>query len=127
LGDFDVNSLNVLLVDPDEEFASTLAERLRLRGANVRTSSSIEESLTEIEVSPPRVIIISLAFKELAGLDMIRRLKIDFPHILIVALADLGETRHMQQSLRLGAHRCLMKPFQIEELMESFDDTIRNP
>ena len=122
-----MNSWNVLLVDPDEEFASTLATRLRLRGAIVRASSSIGESLTEIEVSPPRVVIVSLAFKELAGLDMIRRLKTDFPHLRIIALADLGETRYMQQSLRLGAHRCLMKPFQIEELLETFDDTIRNP
>jgi DNA-binding response OmpR family regulator len=122
-----VDSWNLLLVDRDEEFVSTLADRLRLRGAIVRTSSSIEQTLTQIEASAPQVVVVSLALEGLAGLDLIRRLKPGFPHIGIIALADLGKTRYMEQSLKLGARRCLMKPFQIEELLEAVDEIVRSP
>lgn len=122
-----MGSWNLLLIDRDEEFISTLAERLRMRGAIVHTSSNIEQTLTQIETCPPQVVVVSLAFEELAGLDMIRRLKSDFRDIRIIALTDLGKKKYMEQSLRVGAYRCLMKPFQIEEFLEALDETIRNP
>jgi DNA-binding response OmpR family regulator len=121
-----VNSWNLLLLDADEEFISTLADRLRLRGAIVRTSSSISQSFLQIEASQPQVVVVSLAFEKLAGLDMIRQLKTECPQIGIIALADLGKTKYKEQSLRLGADQCLMKPFQIEELLEALDKIISN-
>ncbi len=58
---------------------------------------------------------------------MIRRLRIEFPDIEIIGLAGPSETKDAQESLRLGARDCLMKPFQIEELLEVLDDAVRNP
>ena len=40
-----MKACNVLLVDDEEDFASTLAERLALRGIQVRVATSGEEAL----------------------------------------------------------------------------------
>ncbi len=122
-----MNTWNVLLVDEEEEFVSTLAERLRLRGVSVRTALSIEQAFTSIASCSPRIIVLDLMFEEMSGMDMIRRLRIEFPDIGIIGLAGLGRTKDAQESLRLGARYCLMKPFQIEELLEVLDDAVRNP
>ncbi len=110
--------MNVLLVDEEEEYVSTLAERLRLRGVSVRTASGIEQAFSEIQSWAPSIVVLDVTQQERSGMDMIRRLKADFPQIGIIAVADLGRIRDAQESLRLGAGHCLMKPFHIEELLD---------
>ena len=100
---------------------------MSLRGANVRIPFSFEQAYAQIKLFLPEALVLSLAFEEFAGLDMIISIKKLYPDIGIVTLANLGKTNDMKQSLKLGARRCLMKPFQIGELLEALEDTIRNP
>lgn len=122
-----MNTWNVLLVDEEEEFVSTLAERLRLRGITVRTALNADQAFTAIESCAPGIIVLDLMWGELSGMDMIRRLRSEFPEIGIIGLAGLGRTNDARECLRLGARYCLMKPFQIEELLEVLDDAVRTP
>jgi DNA-binding response OmpR family regulator len=122
-----VNAWNVLLVDDEEEFVSTLAERLHLRGIDVRTALSIDQAFTAIESRAPGIIVLDLTLEEPSGMEMIRRLRTEFPDIGVIGMTALGRAKDVQESLRLGARYCLMKPFQIDELLEVLDDAVRNP
>lgn len=110
----------ILLVDDEEDFLSTLAERLRLRGLVVLTAVSAEEAFAEIEHSAPHLVALDV----LLGPDIVRRLRLEYPDIPVIILTDIGKHLLGQEGLRLGGRRCLMKPFQIEELLDAIKESL---
>jgi DNA-binding response OmpR family regulator len=108
----------LLLVDDELEFVSTLAERLALRGIDVRTAHSGEEALRRIEDDPPEVVVLDVMMPGMSGLEVLRRVKAQNPEIKIVLLTGIGNPRDGAEGIRLGASDYLMKPLQIEELLE---------
>jgi DNA-binding response OmpR family regulator len=118
--------MKVLLVDEEEEFGSTLVERLRLRGIDARYASTVDQGIAEIRSWDPGIVVVDLSPLDDSGMSMIRRLRADFPKIEIVAITALGKTMDVSESLRLGARSALMKPLQIDELLEVFAEVPNN-
>ncbi|MBI5238435.1 MAG: response regulator [Deltaproteobacteria bacterium] len=114
----------VLLVDDEEDFVSTLAERLRMRGIQARTSGNGEEALRSIAADPPHVVVLDVMMPGMSGLDVLRKIKADFPGIEVILLTGIGSTREGVEGMRLGALDYLMKPLQIEELIEKLRDAV---
>lgn len=114
----------MLLVDDEEDFVSTLAERLRMRGIQARTSGNGEEALRSIAADPPHVVVLDVMMPGMSGLDVLRRIKADFPGIEVILLTGIGSTREGVEGMRLGALDYLMKPLQIEELIEKLRDAV---
>ncbi|MBI5237612.1 MAG: response regulator, partial [Deltaproteobacteria bacterium] len=54
----------------------------------------------------------------------LRRIKADFPGIEVILLTGIGSTREGVEGMRLGALDYLMKPLQIEELIEKLRDAV---
>lgn len=108
----------VLLVDDELEFASTLAERLRLRGMDAGTASSGEEAFRLVESNPPQVVVLDVMMPGLGGMEVLRRLKEQYPSIQVVLLTGLSGTFEADEARRLGAFACLIKPLNIDELIE---------
>jgi len=115
-----VQKWKILLVDDEEDFLSTLAERLGLRGIDVLTAQSADEAFVLIENEAPHLVVLDVQL----GPDIVRRLKLEYPDIPVVILTDIGEHLPGEEGLRLGARCCLMKPFQIEELLEAIRESV---
>jgi len=114
----------VLLVDDEEEFVSTLAERLRLRGLHAETAYNGEEALQVIAATPPDVVVLDVLMPGMSGLAVLRRIKTEYPHIPVILLTGMGTTRDGVEGLRLGALDYLVKPLKIEELIEKLDEAL---
>ncbi len=114
----------VLLVDDEEDFVSTLAERLRMRGVQARTAGNGEEALRSIVADPPHVVVLDVMMPGMSGLDVLRRIKADFTGVEVILLTGIGSTREGVEGMRLGALDYLMKPLQIEELIEKLQDAV---
>jgi DNA-binding response OmpR family regulator len=114
----------VLLVDDEEDFVSTLAERLRMRGIQARTSGNGEEALRSIAADPPHVVVLDVMMPGMSGLDVLRKIKADFPGIEVILLTGIGSTREGVEGMRMGALDYLMKPLQIEELLEKIREAV---
>jgi DNA-binding NtrC family response regulator len=119
-----VPAWTVLIIDQEEEYVSTLAERLRLRGIGAHFATSLEQGRVLMGSLSPRLVVLDVTIQECEGLNMILQLKKACPGVPIIALTDLGRTKDLQKSVRLGAFRCLMKPFQIEELIEALHEAL---
>jgi ActR/RegA family two-component response regulator len=110
----------VLLIDDDEEFVSTLAERLRLRGFRVETAGEVAEAFVLVHELSPGVIVFDVGM----GVDFVRRFVAEYPEIPLIVLTDIGENRLAEEAVRLGARCHLMKPFAIEELIEAMGESL---
>ena len=111
----------ILIVDDEERFRTTLGKRLSERGLDVETVGSGEEALKVVKEKLFDVIILDV---KMPGIDSMRNLNgieedqsqhrsaaVDRPR-----LGRLGRGRHAPGGLRL-----LMKPCEIEVLMEKIN------
>ena len=103
--------MRVLLVDDEAEFVSALAERLNLRGFEAQTATTGVEALRKIDASPPDVVLL-------------KQIKKDHPQVQVILLTGRGSWDGIQ-GVREGAYDCLMKPIQIEELMQVMADAVK--
>jgi DNA-binding response OmpR family regulator len=120
-----MEGLKLLLVDDEEEFAATLAERLELRGFEVVTANDGEEALRLVQIDPPEVLVLDVRMPGLGGMDVLRKMRADHAHIPVILLTGLGSTAEGIEGMRLGAFDFLMKPVQIEALIEKIRDAAR--
>lgn len=116
----------VLLVDDEEEFVTTLAERLRLRGIPVQTSTDGEEALRKMEADPPQVVVLDVLMPGLGGLEVLKRIKADFRKVKVILLTGQGSTWDGIQGMRMGVFDYLMKPLNINELIEKIREAVNS-
>jgi len=108
----------VLLVDDEEEFVVTLAERLRMRGIQAETELDGASALTKLETYKPQVVVLDLMMPGMGGLTVLERIKQLYPQMEVILLTGIGSTSEGVAGMKLGAFDYLMKPLQIEELIE---------
>jgi DNA-binding response OmpR family regulator len=121
-----MESRRVLLVDDEEDFASTLAERLRLRGFQVETAYDGEQALQAIENSPPELVVLDVMMPGMRGMEVLQRLKVSHPHMVVILLTGHGSTRDGIEGMKQGAFDYLMKPVKIEDLIEKMREALNS-
>jgi len=106
-----------LLVDDEEDFVITLAERIVLRGIPAATANSGEEALGLIESDPPQVVVVDVIMPGMGGLEVLKQIKSRYPAIQVILLTGRGSTKEGIEGMRLGAYDYMMKPIKIDELI----------
>ncbi len=109
--------INILLVDDEHDFASTLAERLSLRGFSVETASGGESALTLFDEKRPDVVIMDVRMPGINGLATLKKMKEIDSNVRVVLLTGHGSTKEGMEGMRLGACDFLRKPIDIDELI----------
>lgn len=110
--------INILLIDDEEEFISTLAERLELRGYQCRTAGDGESGIQMIENESFDIAILDLMMPGLNGLDTLRQIKTTNKELPVILLTGHGSTKDGMEGMRLGAFDFLIKPLDIYVLIE---------
>jgi DNA-binding response OmpR family regulator len=117
-----MKQLKVLLVDDEADFANTLAERLLLRGISAEVATDGETALKMVEQNHPHVIVLDLKMPGLGGLEVLERIMSRDKSIRVILLTGHGSTREGIEGMRLGAYDYLMKPIDINELIDRLRD-----
>jgi DNA-binding NtrC family response regulator len=108
----------VLLVDDEEEFVETLAERMRSRGMEVATSNSGVEALELIDTEPYDVVILDLQMPGMDGIEALARIKRRQPDIQVVLLTGHATVEKGVEAMKQGALEFLEKPIDLSQLSE---------
>ena len=115
----------VLLVDDEEEFVSALSERLMLRGIEVDSALNGEEALARLVEKEFEVVILDVMMPGLGGLEVLRQIKSTHPDTQVILLTGHGATREGIEGMRLGAFDYLIKPVDIEEMLEKMKEAAK--
>lgn len=120
-----MENLRVLLVDDEEDFVSTLSERLQLRNITTLVATDGEEALQIIDTDKPPVVVLDVLMPGMGGLDVLRQIKRSYPHIQVIILTGRGSTKEGIKGMRLGAFDYLMKPVKIEMLIQKMNEAFQ--
>jgi len=109
--------IKVLLVDDEVEFASALAERLRLRNFDTQAVSNAEDALTVIRNTPPDIVLLDYRMPGTDGIGILKIIKEVNPAIEVIMLTGLQDTLSMEEGMKSGIFEYMVKPVDIGELM----------
>lgn len=121
-----MKNLKILLVDDEEEFVITLAERLELRGLQARAALNGEAALQMIEADTPEIVILDVMMPGIGGFEVLRRIKNQYPQLPVILLTGRGSEKEGIKGMQLGAFDYLMKPLNIEELIKKMQEAIES-
>jgi DNA-binding NtrC family response regulator len=112
----------ILIVDDEERFRLTLSKRLAERGLEVgATVGTGIEALQEISSKRYDVVLLDVKMPGMDGIQTLGEIKKINPHIEVILLTGHASVDSAVDGMRLGAYDYLMKPCDIEVLMEKIN------
>jgi DNA-binding NtrC family response regulator len=108
--------IDLLIVDDDDAFRSTLVRRFRRRGLEVREAAGGEQALEAVQRREFHVAIVDMVMPDIGGLELLTRLKTLQPGCQVILLTGQGTMESAVESMKLGAFDYLRKPFPLDEL-----------
>lgn len=111
-----------LLVDDEKEFVQTLSDRLQTRDLNSAIAYDGEEALSFIEKDEPDVMVLDLKMPGINGMDVLRKVKKERPHVEVIILTGHGSEHDRNSAMELGAFAYLEKPVDIEVLTKTMKE-----
>lgn len=112
------DTIKLLIVDDEVEFATALAERLELRGFLPTTAGYGLEGLEELATSSPDVVLLDLKMPDMSGVEVLDNIKANYPAVEVIMLTGHGTVSGGTDCIERGAFDFIMKPVDLAELME---------
>jgi DNA-binding NtrC family response regulator len=110
--------VRVLLVDDEEKFVETLAMRLEARDYAVFTAFNGDQALNHLKAKDVDVVILDVLMPGLTGIDTLREMKKLRPLTEVIMLTGHATVETAIEGMKLGAFDYLMKPTEIEDLVD---------
>jgi len=110
--------IRVLLVDDEKDFVETLAQRLEVRGFDIKIAFSGDEALDLIPEHEFDVIVLDVLMPGRDGIETLWEIKAIKPLIHVIMLTGNATVETAIEGMRLGAYDYLMKPTETEDLVK---------
>ncbi|HJT35581.1 MAG TPA: sigma-54 dependent transcriptional regulator, partial [Pirellulales bacterium] len=111
-----MQSIDLLIVDDDDEFRATVARRFTRRGYRIAEAANGEAALAQAAQRQFHVAVVDLVMPGLSGLDLLAKLKLGSPDCEVVMLTGQGTIETAVEAMKRGAFDFLTKPFPLAEL-----------
>ncbi|MEF2144660.1 MAG: response regulator [Desulfovibrionaceae bacterium] len=112
----------VLLVDDEKAFVETMTKRLDKRDVAVRTAFSGQAALDALaEDSSIEVVVLDVKMPGLDGVETLTQIKQDYPLVEVIMLTGHATVETAIDGMKLGAFDYLMKPCEMDVLMQKID------
>ena len=112
--------LKILLIDDEGEFASTLADRLNLRGFSASVALDGESALARIQAEPFDLALLDVMLPGMHGIEVLRRIRESKPELPVILLTGQAGAKDGIEGMKQGAKGYLTKPVDLRELLDLF-------
>jgi len=112
----DTPTLDLLIVDDDEDFRMMLAKRFERLGYRIQLAGNAEQALHLAQRREFDVAIFDMVMPNHSGLELLEKFKSGHPDCEVVMLTGQGTIETAVQAMKLGAYDFLTKPVPLQEL-----------
>jgi DNA-binding response OmpR family regulator len=109
-------TLNVLIVEDDEDTAEVVTTLLRDAGYETTTVDHGREALSEIAHEAPDLVLLDLNLPDVSGLEVLKAVRAR-SFLPMIVISGYGKDRDRVMALEAGADDYMSKPFSPEELI----------
>lgn len=106
----------ICLVDDEPGIVKTLSELLEDEGYQVTSAKSGMDALDVIRQDPPDLVFLDIWMPDLDGLEVLKRVRRQFPHMMVIVMSGHGSIETAVQATKLGAYDYLEKPLDSEKI-----------
>jgi CheY-like chemotaxis protein len=115
----------ILLVEDDPRVRQLLHQALAMAGYDVLATADGVEALAAYTAAPTDLIITDLMMPRKDGVETIRGLRRQHPAAKVIAVtAARGRFNRLIAARHVGAHRTLLKPFGMNDLLAAVRDVL---
>jgi DNA-binding NtrC family response regulator len=113
-----METYKVLVVDDELDFLETIVKRLKKRGVHAMGIDSGIKALKLLEDESFDVVILDVKMPGMDGIETLREMKRKLPLMEVIMLTGHASVESGMQGIQLGAFDYVMKPADLDELME---------
>ncbi len=106
----------ILVVDDEASVRGPIVQMLRGLGFKAESAGSAKEAIHELKKKTYTFLLADIKMPEMDGLQLIRRIKKDYPHLYTIAMTGYSREYKYIDVVNAGATDFINKPFGIEEL-----------
>ncbi len=121
-----MNQTSVLIVENDPTLCETLCDTLEMAGYAVQTASEGQAALNVLEHHPIGMVVSDVQMRPMDGHALMQKIKRLYPSIPVLLMTAYGSVDKAVSAMRGGAVDYLVKPFEVETLLEKVKSSILN-
>ena len=122
-----LSKAKLLVVDDEVEFATTLAERLNIRGFETTACFCTEDAMALIHAKDiPDVVLLDLKMPRMDGMETLREIKKYNPTIEVIMLTGHGAGIPLTgiDGAKRDFFDCVLKPVEINDLTRKINQAV---
>tara|TARA_B100001093_G_scaffold466774_1_gene485437 strand:+ start:492 stop:1904 length:1413 start_codon:yes stop_codon:yes gene_type:complete len=110
---------NILIVDDERDIRELIGDILEDDGFSTRRVGTSDACMQEVNQTTPDLLILDIWLKDsdMDGIDILKKVKTDFPHVPVVIISGHGNIEIAVAAIKQGAYDFIEKPFNIEQLL----------
>ncbi|OGQ91988.1 MAG: two-component system response regulator [Desulfobacula sp. RIFOXYA12_FULL_46_16] len=113
-----MEKMKLMLVDDEERYLQTTAKLIEKKGYEVFTARSGEEALQKLKAQDVHVVILDMKMPGMDGNETLKAAKTLYPLVEIILLTGHATVDSAIDGLKNGAFDYLMKPADIDQILE---------
>ena len=121
-----METMQILLVDDEEDFRTTLAKRLKKKKIDVKDVGSGDEAVEMIKQKSFDVAVIDVKMPGIDGITVLNRIKQIRPCVEVIMLTGHAAVQSGIEAMKLGAYDYLIKPCDVDELLIKAGDAYQH-
>ncbi len=109
--------IRIMVVDDEAAMRESLAGWLTKEGYQTVTAGSGPEALSLQKDCPSDLWLVDIKMPGMDGLELLRKVKIDWPQVLVIMITAYGSIESAVEAMKQGASDYLLKPFDPEHML----------
>lgn len=117
--------INLLIVDDEEQFLSSISKSLELRDFDVIAVNRGEKAIEAARKNPIDVALVDLKMPGINGEETLKALKAEHQWMEVIILTGHGTIDSAAECTRSGAYSYLQKPCDLDQILEGLKNAYK--
>lgn len=102
--------------DDEENLRRVTQLKLQQAGYEALTASDASQALDVLSKHPQDLVLTDLKMPGMSGIDLLRKVKEEYPEVIVVVVTAYGTIESAVEAMRLGAYDYIIKPVNSDAL-----------
>lgn len=115
----------ILIIDDDKIILKSIEKQLKDKNYSLKFINDPVIALNELINFKYDLILCDIRMKTISGLDLLRKVKTNYPEIPVIILTGFVDDKMMEEAKKMGCNDFLIKPITKNILLNSINNIFK--